>query len=136
MSWNLLRLYARSLVMYKPKPGAEGLELTPDLAESLGQVSADGLTWTYKLRPNLKFEDGTNITSKDVKYAVMRAIDTTGALQNGGAYLLRTSYVPDPGRTICARCDRRRPSVTNEDNFGHGRLVAMEYSHDAQSGEL
>ncbi len=91
MSWNLLRLYARSLVMYKPKPGAEGLELTPDLAESMGQVSADGLTWTYKLRPNLKFEDGTSITSKDVKYAVMRAIDTTGILQNGvgiqGGYL-------------------------------------------------
>jgi peptide/nickel transport system substrate-binding protein len=91
LSWNLLRLYARSLVMYKPVPGKAGLELTPDLAQSLGQVSADGLTWTYKLRSGVKFEDGTAITSKDVKYAVMRAIDTTGTLQNGvgiqGGYL-------------------------------------------------
>src|SRR5215831_15417079 len=64
LSWNLLRLYARSLVMYKPVPGKAGLELTPDLAQSLGQVSADGLTWTYKLRSGVKFEDGTVITSK------------------------------------------------------------------------
>jgi peptide/nickel transport system substrate-binding protein len=91
LSWNLVRLYSRALVMYKPVPGAAGLELTPDLAESMGEVSDDGLTWTYKLRAGLKFEDGSPITSADVKYAVMRAIDTTGTLQNGvglqGGYL-------------------------------------------------
>src|SRR5688500_8965376 len=41
LSWNLVRLYSRSLVMYKPVPGAAGLELTPDLAESMGEVSED-----------------------------------------------------------------------------------------------
>jgi len=99
LSWNLLRLYARSLVMYKSAPGKTGLELTADLAESLGTPSADGLTWTYKLRPGLKFEDGSPITSKDVKYAVMRAIDTTGTLQNGvgiqGGYLQAVLDLPD-----------------------------------------
>lgn len=91
LSWNLVRLYSRSLVMYTPAPGSEGLKLTPDLAESLGTPSADGLTWTYKLRSGLKFEDGSPITSKDVKYAVMRAIDTTGTMEHGvgiqGGYL-------------------------------------------------
>ena len=83
MSWNILRLYSRSLVMFKPGPGKAGLELTPDLAESLGVVSDGGKTWTYKLRAGVKYEDGTPITSKDVKYAVMRAIDSDRHPQAG-----------------------------------------------------
>ncbi|GAA0967260.1 ABC transporter substrate-binding protein [Acrocarpospora macrocephala] len=85
MSWNLLRIYARPLVTYNPAPGAKGRELVPDLAESLG-VSSDGSkTWTYKLRAGLKYEDGTPITSKDVKYAVLRQLDKT-TFVNGPTY--------------------------------------------------
>lgn len=75
LSWNLVRIYGRSLVTYTPAPGAEGRKLSPDLAESLGESSDGGKTWTYKLRAGLKFEDGTPITSKDVKYAVLRSMD-------------------------------------------------------------
>ncbi len=99
LSWNLVRLYSRSLLMYKPVPGRAGLELTPDLAESMGEVSDDGMTWTYTLREGVKFEDGSPITSADVKYAVMRAIDTTATLQNGvgiqGGYLQALLDLPD-----------------------------------------
>src|SRR3954471_6210357 len=35
-SWNFIRLYGRSLVMFKPGPGEAGTTLTPDLAETLG----------------------------------------------------------------------------------------------------
>lgn len=35
-------------------------------------VSADGLTWTFKLRPGLKFQDGTPVTSKDVSASIQR----------------------------------------------------------------
>lgn len=85
LSWNLLRLYGRSLVMFKTAPGSASAELVPDLAESLGQPSDGGKTWTYKLRAGLKFEDGTPITSKDVKYAVMRSMDKE-VLVNGYTY--------------------------------------------------
>jgi peptide/nickel transport system substrate-binding protein len=30
------------------------------------EVSADGLTWTFRLRPGLKFHDGENVLAKDV----------------------------------------------------------------------
>ncbi|MEU3167489.1 ABC transporter substrate-binding protein [Streptosporangium sp. NPDC006930] len=85
LSWNLVRIYGRSLVTYTPAPGAEGRKLSPDLAESLGESSDDNKTWTYKLRAGLKFEDGTPITSKDVKYAVLRSMDKE-TLVNGPTY--------------------------------------------------
>jgi peptide/nickel transport system substrate-binding protein len=74
-SWDFIRLYGRALVMFSPKPGPDGTKLVPDLAESLGQSSDGAKTWTYKLRKGLKFEDGTPITSKDVKYGVERSLD-------------------------------------------------------------
>ena len=58
-SWNFLRLYGRSLVMFKPAPGKESNELVPDLAEALGVPTDGGKTWTYKLRKGVKYEDGT-----------------------------------------------------------------------------
>ncbi|MBX6384916.1 MAG: ABC transporter substrate-binding protein, partial [Microbispora sp.] len=74
-SWNFIRLYGRSLLMFKPAPGKEGNQLVPDLAEDLGKPSDDAKTWTYKIKKGIKFEDGTEVTSKDVKYAVERSFD-------------------------------------------------------------
>lgn len=84
-SWNFVRLYARTLVMFKPQPGAAATTLVPDLATGLGEHSADFKTWTYHLRPGVKFEDGTPVTSKDVKYAVERSVDST-TFPNGPTY--------------------------------------------------
>jgi peptide/nickel transport system substrate-binding protein len=83
---NFSRLYARSLTTFKPAAGKAGLEVVPDLAEGLGVPSDGAKTWTYKLRKGLKFDDGTPITSKDVKYAVERSNFAPEALSNGPTY--------------------------------------------------
>jgi peptide/nickel transport system substrate-binding protein len=84
-SWNFARLYGRSLLMFKSAPGKEGNQLVPDLAESVGEPSADAKTWTYKLRQGVKFDDGTEVTSADVKYAILRSTDKQ-TFPNGPAY--------------------------------------------------
>ena len=45
----------------------------PQLANSWDQ-SSDGLTWTFHLRSNLKFSDGTPLTANDVAYSINRAL--------------------------------------------------------------
>ena len=83
--WNFSRLYTMPLMTYKSCPGQCGLQVVPDLATGPGQVSDNGLTWTYHIQPNVKFEDGTTVTSKDVKYAVERTFDR-GLFPLGPAY--------------------------------------------------
>ncbi len=85
-SWDFARTYVRPLMTFKPAPGKEGLTLVPDLATAPGQVSADGLTWTYKIRSGVKFEDGTPVTSKDVKYAIERSNYAPEVLSLGPTY--------------------------------------------------
>src|SRR5215468_1651653 len=70
--WNFVRLYTMPLMSYVSTTGAGGLKVVPVLATAPGQVSSNGLTWTYHIKPNVKFEDGTTVTSQDVKYAVER----------------------------------------------------------------
>jgi len=84
-SWDFIRYYGRSLLMFAPAPGAEGTKLVPDLAEALGVPSDNAKTWTYKLRQGVKFEDGTPVTSKDVKYGVERSLDKD-TFPNGPTY--------------------------------------------------
>lgn len=46
-------------------------ELVYDLAQSYS-VAPDGVTWTFKLKPNLKFSDGSPLTSEDVVFSINR----------------------------------------------------------------
>ena len=84
-SWNFARLYGRSLMMFKSAPGKEGNQIVPDLAEGPGEASEDAKTWTYKLRQGVKFDDGKEVTSADVKYAILRSTDKQ-TFPNGPAY--------------------------------------------------
>jgi peptide/nickel transport system substrate-binding protein len=85
--WNFTRLYTMPLMTYKSCPGACGLQVVPDLATGPGAVSPNGLTWTYHIQPDVKFEDGTTVTSQDVKYAVERTFDRS-------LYPLGPAYFP------------------------------------------
>ena len=44
------------------------LAVIPDMASALPDVSADGLTWTIKLKDGIKWQDGSAFTSADVKF--------------------------------------------------------------------
>ena len=82
---NFTRLYATPLTTYQSCPGKCGANVVPALATSLGTATDGNKTWTFHLKPNVKFEDGTTVTSQDVKYAVERTFDRS-VLPNGPSY--------------------------------------------------
>jgi len=83
---NFTRLYATPLTTYKRCPGYTcGATVVPGLATALGTSSDGNKVWTYHLKSGVKFEDGTLVTSQDVKYAVERTFDRT-VLPNGPSY--------------------------------------------------
>ncbi|MCU1354523.1 MAG: transporter substrate-binding protein [Acidimicrobiales bacterium] len=72
-SWNFQRIYQRTLLMFNPVPGPNGAQVTGDLATGKGTYTDGGKTVSYTLRDGITFEDGTPITSADIKYALERS---------------------------------------------------------------
>ena len=85
-TWNFLRLFGRTLVTFAQFPGVRGQRLVPDLATSLGVATEHGRTWTYHLRPDLRFEDGSEVTSYDIRYAIERSNFASHTMANGPTY--------------------------------------------------
>jgi len=84
-SWDFARLYGRPLLAYTRVPGNAGLQLQGDLAKSWS-TSPDGKTWTFNLEQGVKYQDGTEVTADDVKYAIERSNWGQDTLSQGPAY--------------------------------------------------
>lgn len=84
----------------------DGLRLLPGIAESW-ELSPDSRIYTFRLRANAKFCDGSAITSEDVKFSIERAMerDSRVTWQFPASPVVET---PDP-RTV--RITLNRPNV-------------------------
>jgi len=87
-AWGLYSgMLLRTLLTYKHVLGLAGDDLVPDLATDLPEVSTDQLTYTFHLKPNVKFGPPVDrvITSKDIAYAFQR-IDSQALVAQYGSY--------------------------------------------------
>ncbi|MDQ7794705.1 MAG: ABC transporter substrate-binding protein [bacterium] len=53
----------------------ESGRVVPDLARTMPDVSADGLTYTFELRRGVRFHNGRELTAEDVVYSFRRILD-------------------------------------------------------------
>ncbi|GGO34185.1 ABC transporter substrate-binding protein [Streptomyces lasiicapitis] len=83
---NVPSLVFRTLTTRNREDGATGTKVVPDLAESLGKPSENATVWTYKIKKGVRFEDGSPVTTKDIKYGIERSF---AAELSGGAPFLR-----------------------------------------------
>ena len=74
----------------------ENLKIVPDLAEKW-EVAPDGKAYTFSLRKGVKFHNGRELNSSDIKYSIERILDPASASQ-GAALLTSVAGVetPDP----------------------------------------
>ncbi|GIW14407.1 MAG: solute-binding transporter (periplasmic) [Tepidiforma sp.] len=92
-------IYSR-LFKYNAGPGVRQADLrpVPDIAQS-AEASPDGLTWTVKLKPNVKFHNvapvnGRTVDTDDVKYSWGRATAETNTNRSQLAFVDSVQY-PD-----------------------------------------
>jgi len=64
-------------------------EFKPSLATKW--ATPDPQTWTFTLRTDAKFHDGSPVTSKDVKATLMRIMDKKGPIQPSGRRSTRST---------------------------------------------
>ncbi|HEY8167683.1 MAG TPA: ABC transporter substrate-binding protein [Candidatus Limnocylindrales bacterium] len=74
----------------------DALEVVPDIAAEAPVQSADGLTWTVKLRDDIKWHDGTPVTAEDAKFTFDLALSPN------------CTYIPD----FCSSIGDNVESVT------------------------
>ena len=66
-----------------------------------GDVSADGLTVTFKLKPNLKWSDGQPLTSKDVLFTWQSQVDPKNApISRAGYDQISSIDTPDNNTAV------------------------------------
>ncbi|MFC4223333.1 ABC transporter substrate-binding protein [Lysinibacter cavernae] len=85
---NFYRLLYRTLTTQSTGEGSKGTEIVPDLATELGTPNEDATEWTYTLKDDIFFEDGTPITSETIKYGVERTFDPNVATGSPYARIL------------------------------------------------
>ena len=84
--WDLQRLFSRGLMAYNSQAGTASEETVPDLATAPGQHNADFTQWTYTIPAGLKWDDGSPLTTADIKYGIERTFDPDVASGGAGGY--------------------------------------------------
>ena len=92
----------------------QDVEPVPGFAESWTR-SADGLTWTFKIRPGMKWSDGQPATSEDARWTMQYVLDATKAERVLGAGYLEP-YQTAAGVTAVTAPDPETLVVTSNLN--------------------
>ena len=78
-NWSMIKSLFDGLMDYVPGT----TDAAPRPCRKLRDLAHDGLTYTFKLRPGVKFHNGREMTAEDVKYSLDRV--TQPATQSPGA---------------------------------------------------
>ncbi len=87
------RTLARTLTTFPPAEGTKSTDVVADVATDTGTRSADAKTWTFSIKPDVKWQDGKAVTCADFKYGISRTF-ATDIIESGPLYALDYLAVP------------------------------------------
>ncbi len=76
--WQIYFVTQDGLLGFRKAEGADGLEVVPDLAEALPDITNGGRSYLFHLRRGLKFSTGQEITVEDVAASYRRMFKVLG----------------------------------------------------------
>src|SRR5262249_55822345 len=110
--WQMLSVTNDGLVGYRRVGGPPGTTLVPDLARALPAPASNGLTYTFHLRPDIRYSTGALVRPEDFRRAIERVFSLN---QLSGAAAL---YAGIAGARACeqvpSHCDLARGIVTDD----------------------
>jgi YVTN family beta-propeller protein len=90
-----------SLVTFEHTGGPNGQRLVPDLAVSLPTPSDDGTTYTFRLRPGIRYSDGRPLRASDFRRAFERLFRLHSEASGFFSGVVGASACLRPGSTAC-----------------------------------
>ena len=109
----------------------EHLEMQPALAESW-EVSDDQLTWTFDLRDDVVWHDGSPFTAQDVVYSYTRIIDEE--LANAWRFAAVTEVSAPDDDTVVIEVSAPTPNLLP--SIGGFKGMAIVQQENVESGDI
>ena len=106
--WSIMTMTNDGLVGFRRVGGVEGIELVPDLAVSLPAPAESGKTYTFRVRPDIRYSNGRLVQPADFRRAIERQFELPAVTTYFYTGINGTGRCR-PGR----RCDLSRGIVTN-----------------------
>lgn len=108
------------------KASDDGKSIEPNLAESW-TISDDGLTYTFKLVPGVKFSDGTDVTAADWEWSLNRAMETTDGHWYFAAKNIEKAEAPDDTTVVITLKEPSAATLANLSMFSMSVMSKAYY---------
>jgi len=85
-AWAALAVTNDGLVGFRHVGGIEGVQLVPDLAAALPAPSDGGRTYTFRVRPGVRYSNGKLVQPADFRRAIERVLGSAKPISPGRQY--------------------------------------------------
>jgi hypothetical protein len=72
--WDILQLTNDGLVAFRRVGGRQGATVVPDLAASLPELTDGGRTYSFRLRPGIRYSTGAAVQASDIRLGIERVL--------------------------------------------------------------